>query len=75
MTKEEREVREGLDRWIDERIRLAFGSLTHPFEKRIARLRERVELLQSRLHRASSRLEETAPRKKLRSREKGASRG
>jgi hypothetical protein len=57
MTGPNKEIKEGLEQWIDERIRLAVSGLVHPFEKRIARLRQRVQDLQDRLHHVSHRME------------------
>ena len=43
----------GIEGWIDERIQFALSGLAHPFEKRIERLRERIEELQARVRQIS----------------------
>ena len=61
MESEETEPRDGIDGWIDERIRVALNSLTYPFEKRIAHLRVRMDKLHQRLHELSCHLDGTSP--------------
>jgi hypothetical protein len=50
--------KEGIEAWIDERIQFAFSGLTHPFEKRIKRLRERIEKLQVRVRKISEQVDQ-----------------
>jgi len=49
MKKNARAARESLDRWMDERIRVALSVLTTPMENRIKKLRRRIETLQSKI--------------------------
>jgi hypothetical protein len=58
MVKPEEDRKTGIEGWIDEQIQLAVSGLTHPFEKRIARLRERIENLRARVQQLSSQIEE-----------------
>jgi len=58
MTEEEKAVKEDVDQWIDEQIRFAFNSLSHPFEKRIARLQQRVGEVKSRILQVTNRIEQ-----------------
>jgi hypothetical protein len=58
MNKSEEEQKTGVEGWIDEQIQLALSGLAHPFEKRIARLRRRVQKLHARIHRLSSEIDE-----------------
>ncbi len=62
MSTENKEVKDGLERWLDERIRIAIGRLPNPFEKRIDELRERIKMAQERLGLLSS-TEETRQEK------------
>lgn len=62
MNKPEEEQKRGIEGWIDERIQLALSGLTHPFEKRIARLRKRVRKLHARVHRLSCDIDEDPAR-------------
>lgn len=48
----------GVEGWIDERIQFALSGLTHPFEKRIARLRERIRKMQARMRQMSLEIDE-----------------
>ncbi len=64
MTEEEKAFKEGVDQWIDEQIRYAFGSLTHPFENRIARLQQRIREVKTRIQRVSNQIEQQSPNKK-----------
>ena len=57
MTAEEKYDKDGIEGWIDESIRQALANLTHPFEKRIALLRKRVEKLHTKIHHMSLRLD------------------
>ena len=58
MREPEEDRKVGIEGWIDERIQLALAGLAHPFEKRIARLRERIQKLQIRVQRISRRFDE-----------------
>jgi hypothetical protein len=58
MTKPEEDRKVGIEGWIDERIQLALSGLVHPFENRIAQLRERIQKLQARVQQLSSEFEE-----------------
>jgi len=60
MGVEEKEFREGFERWMDERIHLAMSSLSRPFEKRIHVLKRRVDGLRERFQALSQRLERRA---------------
>ena len=53
MGKPDSDRKTGIEGWIDERIQLALAGLTHPFEKRISRLRERIQKLQARVRQIS----------------------
>ncbi len=76
MISEEKEPREGIEGWIDERIRVALNSLTHPFEKRIAHLHVRMEKLHKRLHELSCHLDHpNLKNKSSKARRKGTSKG
>ena len=57
MSTKQDEEREGLEKWLDERIRLAISRLPNPFEKRIALLRERIEKVHNRLNQVLDNLE------------------
>ena len=57
MRREEKDSREGIERWIDERIRAALTVLTVPFESRIKQLRKRVERLEAKLRHLSGAVE------------------
>jgi hypothetical protein len=59
MKKDLSDPKEGIERWLDERIRLALGGLTAPLENRIKHLRKRVEKLQAKLQSLSALLEQT----------------
>lgn len=54
---EEKELREGFERWVDERIHAAISSLSSPLDKRIHALKRRVEGLRERFQVLSQRLE------------------
>lgn len=58
MRSYEKDFREGLERWIEQTIRLAFQSLPHPCEKRVNRLRQRIEELRARLDRLARKIDE-----------------
>jgi polyhydroxyalkanoate synthesis regulator phasin len=58
MKKPEEDRKVGIEGWIDERIQLALSGLAHPFEKRIAQLRQRIENLRARVQQLSSQIEE-----------------
>ena len=57
MGTEEKGPREGIERWMDERIRAALANLTHPFEAQIRQLQKRVETLKDRLQKLTKRTE------------------
>ena len=56
--------REGVERWIDERIDFACRSLAHPFEKRISRLQQRIRETRKRLQHVHHQMEEGSPENK-----------
>ncbi len=64
MTEEEKAFKEGVDQWIDEQIRFAFSSLSHPFEKRIARLQQRIREVKERMQQVSHQIEQRQSEKK-----------
>ena len=71
MTNDEREFREGIERWregverwIDERIDFACRSLAHPFEKRISRLQQRIRETRKRLQNIHQQIEQQTPENK-----------
>ncbi|MEW6439522.1 MAG: hypothetical protein AB1640_01185 [bacterium] len=51
------ERREGLEKWIEQRIRKALENIPLPFEKKLAQLRERIEGIQKRCQLLSCRIE------------------
>jgi polyhydroxyalkanoate synthesis regulator phasin len=57
MKKPGKNERAGIEGWIDEQIQLALAGLAHPFEKRIARLRERIQDLQKRVREISAQVD------------------
>lgn len=56
--------REGIEPWLDERVRLALDNFTHPFESRIRQMRKRVEKLQSRIQNITLLLEQDPDQRK-----------
>ncbi len=58
MRSYERDWREGLERWIEQKIRAALQTVPHPCEKRVHRLRQRVEEIRERLDRVARKIEE-----------------
>jgi polyhydroxyalkanoate synthesis regulator phasin len=56
MSKSEKDQKSAVEGWIDERIQFVLEGLTQPFEKRIARLSERIQALQKRVRRISDQL-------------------
>jgi len=65
MKTESKEIKDGVEGWVDERVRQLLDSLANPLEKKINLLRQRVETLQVRIHDISLRLDdERAARKK-----------
>ena len=58
MKRPEKDLRTAIEGWIDERIQFALSGLTHPFEKRVLRLRERIQAMQERVQRLSDKLED-----------------
>ena len=70
MKYDDREFREGIERWkegvekwIDERIDFACRNLSHPFEKRINRLHQRIRETKKRLQNIHHHFEEQFPDK------------
>ena len=57
MKRSEKDQKPAIEGWIDERIQLALAGLTQPFEKRIARLSERIQAMQKRVRQISDRLD------------------
>ena len=57
MKRSEKDQKSAIESWIDGQIQFALSGLTQPFEKRIARLRERVQAMQKRVRRMSDRLD------------------
>ena len=57
MKSPEKEQKSAVEGWIDERIQFVLEGLTQPFEKRIARLSERIQALQKRVRRISDRID------------------
>jgi len=60
VTQKTEEWREGLERWIEQRIRTALESCPLPFEKEVARLRLRIEEIRTRCQDLSCRIEKSA---------------
>jgi len=58
MKRLEKEQKSAIEGWIDEQIQFALSGLTQPFERRIARLSERIQDLQKRVQRISDRFDE-----------------
>lgn len=58
MRSSERDWREGLERWIEQKIRLALQTLPHPCERRVHRLRQRIEEIRERLDVVARKIEE-----------------
>jgi len=56
MSRTEKDQKSAVEGWIDERIQFVLTGLTQPFEKRIARLSERIQALQKRVRRISDQL-------------------
>jgi hypothetical protein len=61
---EERQAREGFERWVDERIHAALSNLTNPFEKRIHALQQRVERLRDRFQTLSKNMDSLSTKSK-----------
>ena len=58
MAKRPEQDRKGpVERWIDDRIQFGLAGLTHPFEKRIVRLRKRIQDLEARVRQIALRIE------------------
>ncbi len=57
MRSSEKDQRTAVERWIDERIQFVLTGLTQPFEKRIARLTERIRTLQKKVSQISDQLD------------------
>ena len=56
MSRSEKDQKTAVEGWIDERIQFALAGVTQPFEKRIARLSERIQALQKRVRQISDQL-------------------
>lgn len=56
--RSEKDQKTAIEGWIDERIQFALAGFTQPLEKKVARLRERVQALQIRIQQISKRIEE-----------------
>ena len=57
MSKSEKDQKPAVEGWIDERIQFVLAGLTQPFEKRIARLSERIKAMQKRVRQISDRID------------------
>jgi polyhydroxyalkanoate synthesis regulator phasin len=57
MRSSEKDQKTAVERWIDERIQFVLTGLTQPFEKRIARLTERIRALQKKVRQISDQLD------------------
>ena len=57
MKRSEKDQKPAVEGWIDERIQFVLEGLTQPFEKRIARLSERVQTLQKKVRQISDQLD------------------
>ena len=57
MNRSEKDQKTAVEGWIDERIQFVLAGLTQPFEKRIARLSERIQALQKRVRQISDRID------------------
>jgi DNA-binding PucR family transcriptional regulator len=57
MRRSEKEKKSAIEGWIDERIQFALGGVTQSFERKVTRLRERIQTLQTRIREVSRRLE------------------
>ena len=56
MSRSEKDQKSAVEGWIDERIQFVLAGLTQPFEKRIARLSERIKAMQKRVRQMSDQL-------------------
>jgi polyhydroxyalkanoate synthesis regulator phasin len=56
MSRTEKDQKSAVEGWIDERIQFVLTGLTQPFEKRIARLSERIQALQKKVRQISDQL-------------------
>jgi len=56
MSRPEKDQKSAVEGWIDERIQFALAGLTQPFEKKIARLNERIQAMQKRVRKISEQL-------------------
>ncbi len=57
MTPTEKEPREGIEGWIDERIRQGLCRLPFPLDRRIRRLRRRIATLRERMEGIAARVD------------------
>ena len=61
MKKSDKDQKTSIEKWIDKRIQFALSGLTHPFEKRISRLRDRIQSMQQRVQRISDKIDTEEP--------------
>ena len=57
MKRSEKDQKPAIEGWIDERIQFVLAGLTQPFEKRVARLSERIQALQKKVRQISDRID------------------
>ena len=57
MKRSEKEQKSAIEGWIDAQIQFALSGLTQPFEKRIARLGERIQAMQKRVKQMSDKID------------------
>lgn len=57
MKRPEKDKKTTVEGWIDAQIEFALAGLTQPFEKRIARLSERIRDMQKRVQRISEKID------------------
>ena len=57
MSRSQKDKKSAVEGWIDERIQFVLAGLTQPFEKRVARLSERIQALQKKVRKISDRID------------------
>ena len=57
MKRAEKDQKSAVESWIDARIQFVLAGLTQPFEKRIARLSERIQTMQKRVRQISRKID------------------
>ena len=57
MSTSQKDKKSAVEGWIDERIQFVLAGLTQPFEKRVARLSERIQALQKKVRKISDRID------------------